>query len=454
MPSFRIFMVLCCLLSIVACDPSKRLTTTPTPPPKPTTPTLPGSTTEKPVEKPDNNTTKPDTTPTGTGKPDLSDKGGTDLANKTYELALLLPLYTDKFQAASDSLYTKTAYGTDFLAGVQLATEQLQSEGANLKITVYDSQQGGNFTAVLAKPGVMKADVVIGPAERDNINTAAQWAKTNNKTVVSYFVPSGDIAPTTPNFVQLNPSLESHCAAITNYIYQQHRDAKVVLLARGTDAEPARFAYFQKALKSASGKADIAPYTEVQVNDNSSGLTATNLTAHIQKGKLTIFVVPSWQETFVSAILRRIDLDAKGAKVIVIGMPQWSDFSNIDFMLFEKLNVLLCSANYIDRESEEWLLFKNDFFDRYNKAPNKDAITGYDTALYVGRMVRKYGPKFQYKADLTVVDGLQSHYRLSPIAVPYVSGGTDAVGNTMKYENSGIFLLAPVAGKLQPVVKD
>jgi ABC-type branched-subunit amino acid transport system substrate-binding protein len=423
-----------------SCWPTRHVTPTPKPNnPKPQYPT--------PVDlpKPDNNP-KPNTPTSGTGqpnntkpdttaKPDLSDKGPAE--SRVYEMAFLLPFYTEQFVETEQTLYNKTAYATDFWAGATLALEQLEAEGVKLKVNIYDSQAAGGFESVLAKNRT--ADVIVGPAEKDKIETAAAWAETNKKTVVSMFVPTGELESQSSWFVQLNPSLRTHCEEITKTALRDNPGARVVLMARASDSEPQRFEYCQTALTKLKGSA--APrFTEVSIDDATAGLTSTNLSQYFVKGQTTVVIVPSWQEAFVSALLRRIDLDRKGGKVVVYGMPQWSDFTQADFAYFDKLNVHLSSAVFADPNRPELQLFQQDFFLRYGKAPNKDAMQGYDTALLVGRMVRKYGPKFQEKMGIEPIAGIQSEVRLVPRKPAGATGGMES-GQVMKFENNAVFLL-------------
>ena len=380
---------------------------------------------------------------TGGGGTNPTTGGGSGNGNTTdvtikgsYNVAVLLPFYTDKFVETDATLYNKSTFALDYYAGTQLGLEQLRAEGIKLNVSILDSKKG-IFTTLLDRPEVRNADVVIGPAERDNIAAANQYSLANSKTLVSMYYPSGDLDQHNPNFVQINPSLQAHCEALVRDAYIQNPSANITLVCRAKDGESERFQFLQNAYAVASGNA-TRRLTELPIADETATLATTDLAPYLIKGQTNIFILPTWNETFCQAFLRKVEAQRKGAKVIIYGMPQWAEFNNIVPEQFAALNVHISTTHYAPTDDIAFREFKRLFFERYGKAPSEDAILGFDVVIYTGRMLQKHGSNFASKADMDTYTGITHRIRIKPVGKP---GAANERRSAMKYENKEVFIL-------------
>jgi len=129
----------------------------------------------------------------------------------------------------------------------------------------------------------------------------------------------------------------------------------------------------------------------------------------IQQDKTTVFIVPSWSnENFIYALMRKISLVKGPNKVVVYGMPQWREYTRIDFDYYERLNLHISSNSNYDIYDEPVKIFRQRYFDRYGMAPEEDAIIGYDLMMYFGVMVNEHGTSFPQKIDSEQADLLHT----------------------------------------------
>ena len=143
-----------------------------------------------------------------------------------------------------------------------------------------------------------------------------------------------------------------------------------------------------------------------------------------------VFIVPSWSnETFIYSFLQKLDLARGGGvegeedvHVVVYGMPQWMDFERVDFSYYEKLNVHVSSSIYLDPLAPEVQLFKRRFYERFGTIPQPEAFQGYDVMLYFGRMIHKYGTKFQYSLDREMKQTLHTRFEFDQVVRPVTIG--------------------------------
>jgi hypothetical protein len=220
-------------------------------------------------------------------------------------------------------------------------------------------------------------------------------------------------------YIQVNPSLKSHCEAITKHIRKKHQPENVVLVALDLPEEKARFKYFQDANtlieKGKTGK----KFQELLVPEKGTNFHNIDVSKYFKPGATTVFVVPSWSnQTFIYSLLRHLlSKQSEGEDIIVYGMSMWLDFEQIDFEYYEKLRLHVSSASYINNNDERVRQFRRKYFDTYGTVPNEEAFLGYDVMLYFGKMLAKHGKGFPAKLDTSPSDVLHGRFEFNRIVL-------------------------------------
>lgn len=362
-----------------------------------------------------------------TPQPTNPNAGGVG-TKESYNMAMLLPFNSDKYTEGVNP--SRAQFALDFYAGAKMALDTLSTMPFNLTVNVMDSR--GDFNNVSNRYEVTKADVIIGPVDKEGVVSAIAYSNRNNTTVVSPYFPTGDIDGSNPNFVQIKPSLKMHCNNIVRHIQSHYNNAQVVLAARTRDNEVSRFNYFDDANKMYSS----AKYEEWRIDDEVN----FNVEPYIKITGTTVFVIPSWNEAFVATFLRKLNASPRRNQIVVYGMPQWMDFDKSLNGLYEALKVRVSSSTFIDANNADVRYFRTKFLSKYGKLPNSDAFLGYDCTLFVGRMMIKYGSKFPYFLDREQETVLHTKFYFNPIFRTLTSGD-DANNNISKYENSYVNIL-------------
>ncbi|MEZ4988715.1 MAG: ABC transporter substrate-binding protein [Saprospiraceae bacterium] len=264
---------------------------------------------------------------------------------------------------------------------------------------------------------VNSAHLIIGPYLRSNATILAEKARSNGSILVSPHSASANISPNNPNYIQVKPSLETHCQAIMQHVAKDHSYDQIVLVALNNDAEKARFDYLQKAWQITNGNTDTRELKRITVDSNRLEMGSVDLAKYFTGTGETVFIVPSWsKETFIYNFLRKLDI-AKGQynRVAVYGMPQWMDYERIDFDYYEKLNVHVSSSVFIDDLNPDIRAFKRRYYDRFGDIPNEEAFSAYDLTRYFGRMIHRYGTRFQYKLESSPESFLHTEFKFNPV---------------------------------------
>ena len=341
----------------------------------------------------------------------------------SYNVALILPFLTNNYDPDRGAIPENATWALQFYGGVRMAFEELENEGIKLNVTVMDSKADQRQVGQLltSRDDVFKSHLIIGPYRPDNVEMVANFARRSGKTFVSPHSAASDISGNNPNYVQVSPTLESHCRAITRHVRKRFRPEQVILVCRDKDAEKARFGYFQEENFRIEGvRHDSVAFREYVVKEESAGFQNINLASYLPHGDTAVFILPSWSnETFVYSFLSRLKLARQADNYVeVYGMPQWQRYERIDYDLYEDLNVHVSSDSYIDPYQQDIQFFRSRFFDRYGLPPNDEAFLGHDVMLYFGRMLHKYGTKFQYAFEKDPQKMLHTRFEFERVVQP------------------------------------
>jgi hypothetical protein len=361
-----------------------------------------------------------------------------------YDVAIMLPFLSDRFNENSSEIYDNSAWALNFYGGMKMAMDELNDEGVKLNVTVMDSKANERAVGDLlsTRTELFNAHLIMGPYRKDNVELVADFAKRNNITYVSPHSAASGISVNNPNYIQVSPTLASHCQAITQHVRKSYKPQQVVLVARDKPAEKARFNYFQEEnFRIERARHDSLRFQEYLVKDDDNNYSSMKLGQFIRPGETTVFIVPSWSnETFIYSFLAYAKI-AKGmnSEIVVYGMPQWTEYDRIDFELYETLNVHISSDTYLDLYDTNIQFFRQRFFDRYGLPPSEESFIGYDVMKYFGRMLHKHGTKFQYYLEQDPEKSLHTQFSFERVARATTTGVENAP--IERFENKFVYIL-------------
>jgi hypothetical protein len=445
-PSARNTALLGFLLLCLGCTPARKApasTPAKTNPGKPTQQQPPK---QEPVDtvrwKPDNSGKPPigDTPakPTPGGKPAKPGNGD------TYRIAYLLPFLTNQ---AGSGVPEKSRLALQFYSGAKIALQEVsETLNINLVADVYDTQSSDDdFSKLLADKRLEKPQVFIGPVRASHVATFAEWAKLRNKITISPETPNSDLTKQNPGFIQINPSLRSHCEAITQHVLRKAKPETITLVCKMKEIE--RLTYFQEANRKQGGS---MKFNEVVVPDATNIVSGADLKKHLKSGKTNVFIVPSWgNQDFVVSFLNALKSVKGSYNVEVYGMPQWQNFDGVDAEFLTALNVHITKASYINYDSPEFKAFQKKYYEATGTIPDEDAVNGYDVTLFTAKMLAFHGLSFP---ELLGANAYQSLHGKFEFARMFITGGViDGTDRFDYLENRAVHLLKYGAGGYMPL---
>ena len=368
-----------------------------------------------------------------------------------YNIAVLLPFMSGQVSGSVEG-NSVAEWAIQYYGGLKMALSALDLEGIRLNVSVLDTKADTNeMYRLLRHPDVQNAQLLMGPYRRDNIKIVAEYAKRSNKPMVSPFSAVGTLTQDNPNYIQMNPSLESHCQALLNHALSEFRPDEIVVVTRNVVGEQNCLEFLRKAYapKRAMGNPAIQEYF-LQGDEKSYG--TINLRPYIQNKTQAAIIVPSWaDETYIFYLLRAVkSAKANGQKVVVYGMPQWVDFEHMEFDLYEQCQVRVSQVAFIDDQSPEILNFKKEFFARYAALPNPEAFAGYDQMIYFGRLLANFGPNVKDNLERNQGKGLHTGFTFTRV-VNNVPFGSEQFAPTQRYENRFVHILEFAGYQFRPL---
>lgn len=356
---------------------------------------------------------EPETPTTG------SENNGTGIL-ETYNVAITIPFNSDKVNSLEGGIHPSSMPSLHFYEGAKIALDELSKEGANFNVSVMDTKRSETETiSILNRSALQDAHLIIGPYGSKPLEQVAEFAKVNQKTLVSPVNTSGKITNENPFYLQANPSLQSHCEVITKHALSQYSADQIVLVVRDKEAEVMRLQYFQDAHKLISG-ADAAPLKEYKIDPVvAQEFGELDLAPFIKEDQTTVFIVPSYSnETFISNLMRQVEIAKGKNEVVMYGMPRWMEYQRISYDYFENLKLHVSSANFVNKEDEKIKEFITKFYERYGGLPQEDAFHGYDLTLYVGRQLMKHGIYFKDVIDTEAAQMLSTKFEFERFVTP------------------------------------
>lgn len=359
-----------------------------------------------------------------------------------YQVSMLLPFFANQYNSLNAKVPDNSTWALQFYAGAQMAMEKLENEGAKINFNILDTRGSEQQVQSLinSNADLQKADLIIGPYRSTNARLLADFAKREEIFMVSPYSANPFVTKGNPYYLQLNPSLTAHCEAITRHVMEHYRPDQVVLVARNRADEIERFQIFQKERIRISQGIDTVAFQELIIQDETPELTNLNILPYLKADATTVFIVPSYNDpNFIYSFLRKVRTGMIDfTDVVVYGMPIWQQYENIDYDLYEDLNVHLSSANYVDEYDPNIQQFRREFFELYGQLPTTEAYMGFGTTLYFGRQLKEKGKSFYQQLDTAGAKMIHTNFEIrrvfeNPEAFNY--------SNIDRYENTFVHIL-------------
>lgn len=348
----------------------------------------------------------------------------------SYNIAVLLPFMFD------DLSYTakveRNKFVMELYAGMMMAVDTLNSEGAYLNVFPYDTKRNTEITeAIFEKPEMKSMDLIVGPLFPGPSRVANDFSFENQINMINPLISNSSAIQNNPFSFLFKADTETQALAaaqlaidsiknkyamifyennerdsLNAYTYSQRiQEAgfEVLVNAAVTDTtvrqaydlltEKYEVSYTQKELDSVYALADgryIKERKSVVVKDSVEYYEEFFNVAPDSIGH--VYVASSkalFASNFISALAIRAD------STQLIGRGNWKDFPTITLEEMERLGIYFVDPEFIDFTSDQFRIFRKEYLKAYKTEPSFNAVIGYEMMYYMGTMLKRYGHYFQ-----------------------------------------------------------
>jgi hypothetical protein len=244
---------------------------------------------------------------------------------------------------------------------------------------------------------ILRSDLVIPVAGASTINMAVKAAAAREFPLMSLSPVNSNLVNTYDKIWTVNPSNKTQCKLMAAYLKEHYPEAAYSIIYRGDNKKETDLGdLFNNELKML-----FHDTLTRMINYNADGWS--KLQKNLSASKKNILIVPSSDESFLTALFTKLDTHEEYSYVVV-GLPTWEHFESLDFSLLEMLNTRIFNTTFIDYENEDVKKFRKQFIEEYHDDPLISAYNGYDIYKWINSNFKKSGnaiSKYESKSSLT-----------------------------------------------------
>ena len=357
-----------------------------------------------------------------------------------YQVAIFTPLYLDSaFDETTSYRYGKAFPkfinpGLEFYEGAELALDSLTSEGVKLDIFVYDSRSATQgIEATVKSPQFDSIDLVIGHVNAREARLLANAVAAKNIPFINATYPNDAGVTNNPNYIILNSTLYTHCAAMYKFIQKRYSLSPVVVFRKQGTQEDKLKSYFDEITKNTASvplKIKFVTLTDL--------FTPDDIKEHLNPDGSTVCIAGSLDVNFGQLLTSQLASLYNEHPSVLFGMPTWWDMTDFTKPEYKNVEVYFTTPFYISDSNKLFNYVLADYKSRFYSRPTDMFFRGYETVYHFAHLLQLNGrnigsslsdKRFRIFTDFDVQ--------------PYVNPKT----NTLDYfENKKIYFIKKVNG--------
>lgn len=371
-----------------------------------------------------------------------------DFANDTttapIRIAVLAPLYLDsafngtQYNLSNTKIPQYFLNGLEFYNGVMMAVDSLQKENANIEVWVFDThKKGQSIQQLTSQMQPMNFSMIIASfssaAEQKYIS---DFSASNSIPVISETYPTNAYLSLNPFFVMVNPTWQTHIAAIYHYVDSNYRNQKIIYLTRKGGLEDAITKEFGSLNKNRG-----VNFSTIILNDN---FNDDDVLKHLDSTRQNLILCGTFNESFGSNLIRILNDHGDVYNSVVMGMPTWDGLGDISGSSADKIQILISTSYHYLRDSGVVNVISEEYKTNYFARPSDMVFKGYESMYHFTKLFLKYPDNFINNISDTSFT-LTSNYKFQPIRLTTTSFVPDYL------ENKKIYFIKVENGVIQSI---
>jgi hypothetical protein len=351
------------------------------------------------------------------------------LKKDRYVVAVIAPLYLDSFDLAKNvtAIPDFASPGIDFYKGIQLAADTMHAAGKALDIHVYDSKSKYlNLEKLIATKKFDSVDCIIGDVGGAEIKVLAAFCKSKNIVLASAVSPNDGEQVGNPNFVLLQPRLQTHMQRARKFIQSKYPSANYVFCKQsGNAAETKAWNYYNNDVSTLTKNTRL-------LDMKSDVLNATELEKYFAKDIKNVVFLANLDVDIAEANLAVVlELKAAGFDVAIVGMPTWTGIDLLsDQEQIGDIDIYVTTPYMLEQLNPNQTYVAKQYEQQMGTKASPIVYKGFDAMYYFGNLLCDQG--------LPIINSLMKQNQ--SFCTPYAIGPANDNEVFKYYENKFLYM--------------
>ncbi len=360
------------------------------------------------------------------GLPDI----GQSVKKQTYRVAVMLPFM---HEASDTRRAERNKFVLDIYKGIKLAAAQLNQEGEYIKLYPYDTKRNKQETSrILRRPEMKSMDLIIGPLYPEPSRLTSDFCFANKINMINPISSNSVIINDNPFSFLINPTHETQALKAAQFAIDslQNRNKNVFVFYDDTEKDSVMAHLYTQAVKEAGFEVLLnTKLDQEKINRAYDLLTKTYEDTLSRREADSIRRLPGrivkeskprsskdslymYEERFtlekdsighiylassksLHASMFISALEIRGDSTAIIGRENWLENDMLTISQLERLGVYFVHPGYVDYSKPSYQQFRENYMRQYRELPETNSQLAYETMMYTGTMMKKYGSMFQ-----------------------------------------------------------
>ncbi len=312
-------------------------------------------------------------------------------ARSKVKVALILPLQLDKHfeedTVPDDAplILPEALPALNFLEGARLAQAYLAGQSLDMEFTIVDAGFDSSATEKkLSSEKFQQVDAIVSLLPPNYNQFLSANAGLWKKPLYLFYSPNVQLLEHNPYIHLAYPSNITQIRQTALFLAENYSASNFIAVSRDQRREKEIASLFASVIDSVTGK----PCCK-SLNYTVDGWPA--LKSKLVKNKRNLLILPTADESFLTALLNKISEVKNEYGFMLCGIPGWENFNAVDPVVMKEMNAVFFNGMYIDIENVEVIAFRKKFISEYHADPLLQAYMAYDVLTLIASQ-RPAGP--------------------------------------------------------------
>lgn len=317
-----------------------------------------------------------------------------------YYIGAFLPLkYAETQENPVASPYK---FAWELYQGMKLGAERLRAENIPIDLLSFDTQRNPDYLQEqLEEPNMENLDLILGPLFSETVPVALDFAREHETAVVNPISVNAKLLDDYEHYYLSEPSYVTQAEKLADFAIDSLKRSRFYILYGSDQLDSLRAVYFQKAVEKRDGvvrvfeRIDPNDKTYINVHEAIKDIAPQALDPGrpIEDGDPDVLIFASTtQQALASTINSRL-LVAR-LRIPVIAPAEWLEMSQLKLTQFNERQIYLFAPDYLDKDTEAYRTFLEDYYQQARIEPSVYAIKGFETVYVWGKILNKHGKNF------------------------------------------------------------